>query len=137
MAQRMDYDSATPAGTEALNGVYDHIMHSRLPKTLVDPVFLRFSQINQVQPARQTSGGRMSNWLYLIGSFCFVSRDAPQHGATMTFSVGFNHGALKDANDPRARDISERIHGPLARDVERAFAATSPATRQMTEEKSS
>ena len=27
----------------------------------------------------------------------------------MTFSMDFNHGALKDANDPRARDISERI----------------------------
>jgi hypothetical protein len=73
MAQRMDYDSATPAGMEALNGVYDDIMHSRLLKTLVDLVFLRFSQVNQVQPARQTSRGSMSNWLYLIGSFCFVA----------------------------------------------------------------
>jgi hypothetical protein len=43
MAERMDYDSATPAGVEALNGVYDYIMHSRLPKTLVDRFFLRFS----------------------------------------------------------------------------------------------
>ena len=34
MAQRMDYDSATPAGVEALNGVYDYIMHSGLPKAL-------------------------------------------------------------------------------------------------------
>ncbi len=32
MAQRMDYDSATPAGVEALNGVYDYIMHSGLPQ---------------------------------------------------------------------------------------------------------
>jgi hypothetical protein len=32
MAQRMDYDSATPAGVEALNGVYDYIMHSGLPR---------------------------------------------------------------------------------------------------------
>ena len=38
------------------------------------------------------------------------SRDAPQHGATMTFSLDFNHGVLKDANDPRARDISRRIN---------------------------
>jgi hypothetical protein len=28
----------------------------------------------------------------------------------MTFSLDFNHRALKDANDPRARDISERIN---------------------------
>ena len=34
MAQHMDYDSATPAGVEALNGVYDYIMHSGLPKAL-------------------------------------------------------------------------------------------------------
>jgi len=34
MAQRMDYDSATPAGVEALNGVYDYIMHGGLPKAL-------------------------------------------------------------------------------------------------------
>jgi hypothetical protein len=34
MAQRMDYDSAMPAGVEALNGVYDYIMHSGLPKAL-------------------------------------------------------------------------------------------------------
>jgi len=82
MTLRLDDNAATPAGVEALNGVYDHIVHSRLPKTLVDLVFLRSSQVNQVQPerdprprpgARQTSRGSMSNWLYLIGSFCFVA----------------------------------------------------------------
>jgi AhpD family alkylhydroperoxidase len=31
---------------KALDGVYDHIMQSGLPKTLVDLVFLRVSQIN-------------------------------------------------------------------------------------------
>jgi hypothetical protein len=31
----------------------------------------------------------------------------------MTFSLGFNHGARKDANDPRARHISERINAHI------------------------
>ncbi len=31
----------------------------------------------------------------------------------MIFSLDFNHGALKDANDPRARDISERINAHI------------------------
>jgi hypothetical protein len=31
----------------------------------------------------------------------------------MTFSLDFNHGALKDANDPRVRDISERINAHI------------------------
>jgi hypothetical protein len=56
--------------------------HRYAAKTLVDHVFLRFSPINQVPPerdpgpwpgSRQTSRGSMSNWLYLIGSFCFVA----------------------------------------------------------------
>ncbi len=31
----------------------------------------------------------------------------------MTVSLDFNHGALKDANGPRARDISERINAHI------------------------
>jgi AhpD family alkylhydroperoxidase len=46
MTQRMDYNAATPAGVKALGGVYGHIMHSGLPKALVDLVYLRVSQIN-------------------------------------------------------------------------------------------
>ena len=46
MTQRMDYNAATPAGVKALGGVYRHIMQSGLPKTLVDLVYLRVSQIN-------------------------------------------------------------------------------------------
>jgi AhpD family alkylhydroperoxidase len=46
MTQRLDYSSATPAGVKALNGVYGYIMHSDLPKVLVDLVFLRVSHIN-------------------------------------------------------------------------------------------
>jgi hypothetical protein len=49
----------------------------------------------------------MSNWLYLIGSFCFVA-------GTLLNMLDFNHGALKGrANDPRARDISERINAHI------------------------
>jgi alkylhydroperoxidase family enzyme len=46
MTQRMDYNAATPAGVKALGGVYARIMQSGLPKTLVDLVYLRVSQIN-------------------------------------------------------------------------------------------
>ena len=46
MSQRMDYNAATPAGAKALGGVYRHIVESGLPKTLVDLVYLRVSQIN-------------------------------------------------------------------------------------------
>jgi AhpD family alkylhydroperoxidase len=46
MTHRMDYNAATPAGMKALGGVYRHITHSGLPKTLVDLVYLRISQIN-------------------------------------------------------------------------------------------
>ena len=45
MAQRMDYNAATPAGVKALGAVYGHVRQS-LPKTLVDLVYLRVSQIN-------------------------------------------------------------------------------------------
>jgi len=42
----MDYNAATPNGVKALGGVYGQIGKSGLPKTLVDPVYLRVSQIN-------------------------------------------------------------------------------------------
>jgi AhpD family alkylhydroperoxidase len=46
MSQRMDYNAATPAGVKALAGVYRHVAQSGLPKTLIDLVNLRVSQIN-------------------------------------------------------------------------------------------
>jgi AhpD family alkylhydroperoxidase len=46
MAQRMDYNAATPAGMKALGTVYGHILQCGLPKTLIDLVYLRISQIN-------------------------------------------------------------------------------------------
>lgn len=46
MTQRMDHNAATPGGMKALGGVYGHILQSGLPKTLVDLVYLRVSQIN-------------------------------------------------------------------------------------------
>jgi AhpD family alkylhydroperoxidase len=46
MAQRLDYNAASPAGVKALGGVYGHIMQSGLPKALVDLVYLRVSRIN-------------------------------------------------------------------------------------------
>jgi AhpD family alkylhydroperoxidase len=46
MTLRTDYTAATPAGVKALGGVYGHIMQSGLPKTLVNLVYLRVSQIN-------------------------------------------------------------------------------------------
>lgn len=46
MTQRMDYNAVTPAGLKALGGVYGHILQSGLPKSLVELVYLRVSQIN-------------------------------------------------------------------------------------------
>ena len=46
MAQRLDYNAATPAGVKALGAVYGHVLQSGLPKALVNLVYLRISQIN-------------------------------------------------------------------------------------------
>lgn len=46
MTQRLDYNSASPAGVKALGSVYGHIMQSGLAKSLIDVVYLRVSQIN-------------------------------------------------------------------------------------------
>lgn len=45
MTARMDYNAATPSGMKALAGVYGHVAQS-LPKTLVNLVYLRVSQLN-------------------------------------------------------------------------------------------
>ena len=46
MTQRVDYQKLSAAGLRALGGVYVYIENSGLPKTLIDLVFLRASQIN-------------------------------------------------------------------------------------------
>jgi AhpD family alkylhydroperoxidase len=46
MTQRLDYNALSPAGMKALGGVYGYVLQSGLPKTLVDLVYLRVSQIN-------------------------------------------------------------------------------------------
>ncbi len=46
MTERLDYQKLSAAGLRALGGVYMYIANSGLPKTLVDLVFLRASQIN-------------------------------------------------------------------------------------------
>jgi len=46
MTARLDYNAATPAGVKALAGVYGYIAQSGLPKTLINLVYLRVSQIN-------------------------------------------------------------------------------------------
>ena len=46
MAQRVDYNAASPAGMKALGAVYGYVRQSGLPSRLVDLVFLRVSQIN-------------------------------------------------------------------------------------------
>jgi len=43
---RMNYEAAAPAGVKALGAVYSYVAQSGLPKTLVDLVYLRVSQIN-------------------------------------------------------------------------------------------
>jgi AhpD family alkylhydroperoxidase len=46
MSQRMDYNTASPAGMRALGAVHGYVRQSGLPPRLVDLVFLRVSQIN-------------------------------------------------------------------------------------------
>ena len=46
MSQRADYSKAAPAGMKALGGVHSYVAQCGLPKTLVDLVYLRVSQIN-------------------------------------------------------------------------------------------
>ncbi|MCQ1855963.1 carboxymuconolactone decarboxylase family protein [Neorhizobium galegae] len=46
MTQRLDYNAASPNGMKALAGVYAHIGRSSLPKSLIELVYLRISQIN-------------------------------------------------------------------------------------------
>lgn len=46
MTQRLDYHAAAPAGMKALGSVYGYISQCGLPRSLVDLVYLRISQIN-------------------------------------------------------------------------------------------
>lgn len=46
MSLRMDYNAASPAGMKALGGVHRYAAQSGLPKTLLELVYLRISQIN-------------------------------------------------------------------------------------------
>jgi AhpD family alkylhydroperoxidase len=42
----MDYQAASPKGMKALGGLHHYVFQSGLPKSLIDLVFLRVSQIN-------------------------------------------------------------------------------------------
>jgi AhpD family alkylhydroperoxidase len=42
----MDYKAASPEGMKALGGLHHYVFQSGLPKSLIDLVFLRVSQIN-------------------------------------------------------------------------------------------
>lgn len=46
MSTRLDYAKASPDGYKAFGGVYVYLQQCGLPKTLIDLVFLRVSQIN-------------------------------------------------------------------------------------------
>src|SRR5512145_1780351 len=46
MTQRMNYSAAAPAGMNALGAVHSYVSQSGLPRTLIDLVYLRVSQIN-------------------------------------------------------------------------------------------
>lgn len=46
MTERLDYTHIAPAGAKALGGVHGYVTQSKLPKTLVNLVYLRVSQIN-------------------------------------------------------------------------------------------
>jgi AhpD family alkylhydroperoxidase len=46
MSQRINFNTASPAGMKALGTLYGYVRQSGLPSRLVDLVFLRVSQIN-------------------------------------------------------------------------------------------
>ena len=46
MTQRMNYAAAAPGGMKALGSVHGYVSQSGLPRTLIDLVYLRVSQIN-------------------------------------------------------------------------------------------
>jgi AhpD family alkylhydroperoxidase len=46
MTQRLNHNAASPAGMKALAAVHGHVSQSGLPKSLVELVYLRVSQIN-------------------------------------------------------------------------------------------
>lgn len=46
MSARLDYAKASPDGYKAFGGVYVYLQNCGLPKSLIDLVFLRVSQIN-------------------------------------------------------------------------------------------
>lgn len=46
MSLRMDYSAASPEGMKALGGAHSYVLRSGLPKSLIQLVFLRVSQIN-------------------------------------------------------------------------------------------
>lgn len=46
MTTRLDYIQASPEGYKAFGGVYVYLQNCGLPKTLIDLVYLRVSQIN-------------------------------------------------------------------------------------------
>jgi len=46
MTTRLDYTQASPEGYKAFGGVYVYLQNCGLPKTLIDLVYLRVSQIN-------------------------------------------------------------------------------------------
>ena len=46
MSNRIDYANASPEGYKAFGGVYVFLQNCGLPKTLIDIVYLRISQIN-------------------------------------------------------------------------------------------
>jgi AhpD family alkylhydroperoxidase len=46
MTKRLDCNQIVPNGARALSGAYGYVMQSGLPSELVDPIYLRVSQIN-------------------------------------------------------------------------------------------
>jgi AhpD family alkylhydroperoxidase len=46
MTQRMNYAAAAPGGMKALGSVHSYVSQSGLPRTLIELVYLRVSQIN-------------------------------------------------------------------------------------------
>jgi AhpD family alkylhydroperoxidase len=57
MSKRIDYNQVVPAGVKALGGVYGYVLQSSLPPELLEPVYLRVSQINNCAYSRHAHAG--------------------------------------------------------------------------------
>lgn len=110
--QRLDYQKLSTAGVRAVGGVYTYVVNSGLPKTLLDLVFLRASQIN--------------GYAYCIDSH---ARDLQKEGVPvekiMLLQAWREAGDLFSAKEKAALQWAEEARVSETHASDEAFAAVS------------